>query len=393
METITWKSQTERFTQMLNDLTMTGNFADVTLVLDDQSQIKSHKVILAAVSQFFRDILDDADVQEDLTIHLSEVQYDELESLLLLIYCGDIETIENSERIQDLCNQYQIIGSKLAINNNSVGEYFEEEEIEPEIKNESGSLTTTEESFDSEEEIRKTEVESTPMKCMKCNKIFSSKYSLKVHIETVHEGIRNFGCEYCEKKFKAKGVLAYHIRNIHHTKEEKATPRRKKYNCNECERQFFNNMSLKYHIKAIHKNIESYDCSLCNRKFSKSKGLKRHFRDIHMDHKYKCNQCDKEFNDGSNLRIHKDAVHEIKFKCNLCEKAFAAKRNLKLHIESIHKGVKYPCIECDKQFTHPTHLSVHVKSKHEKGYSCPDCGIVFSASYTLKKHHCGTRWT
>lgn len=95
METITWKSQTESFTQMLNDLTMTGNFADVTLVLDDQSQIKSHKVILAAVSQFFRDILDDADVQEDLTIHLSEVQYDELESLLLLIYCGDIETIEN----------------------------------------------------------------------------------------------------------------------------------------------------------------------------------------------------------------------------------------------------------------------------------------------------------
>ena len=125
METITWKSQTESFAQMVNNLSITGNFADVTLVLDDQSQIKSHKVILAAVSQFFRDILDDADDEENSIIHLSEVKYDELECLLLFIYCGDVETIENTKRIQELCKQYQIIGSKLAINNNSEGEYFE----------------------------------------------------------------------------------------------------------------------------------------------------------------------------------------------------------------------------------------------------------------------------
>ena len=49
MEKFTWKNQNECLSLMLKDLATSGNFADVTLVLDDKSQIKSHKVILAAV--------------------------------------------------------------------------------------------------------------------------------------------------------------------------------------------------------------------------------------------------------------------------------------------------------------------------------------------------------
>ena len=411
METITWKSQTESFAQMLNDLSTTGNFADITLVLDDQSQIKSHKVILAAVSQFFRDILDDADDQENSIIHLSEVQYHELECLLLFIYCGDVETIENTKKIQDLCKQYQIIGSELAINTNSDGEYFEKEDIklesdrlitneylkpkeEPinnnsegeyfereEIKLESDSLTTKEYLKPKEEE--KLEADSTTSTCFICNKKLANKYNLKVHMELVHEGVRNFGCVYCDKKFKTKAVLTVHIKAIHPKQD---TPNTKEYNCNECDKQFFQIRNLNNHIESFHRNSRNYECNLCDKKFSYSEGLRRHQRDIHSDHTYKCNQCGKEFNGQSNWRNHIKAVHEIKFKCNLCEKTFAANRNLKLHIESIHKGVKYQCSKCDKQFTHPAHLSVHVKSKHEKRYSCADCGIVFSASYTLKNH-------
>ena len=54
-----WKDQKEEFSQLLKDLTLTGQFTDVTFVLDDQSQISSHKVILAAVSPLFQEILSD----------------------------------------------------------------------------------------------------------------------------------------------------------------------------------------------------------------------------------------------------------------------------------------------------------------------------------------------
>ena len=135
MEKFAWKNQNECFSLMLKDLATSGNFADVTLVLDDKSQIKSHKVILAAVSNFFKEILAETEDQEILTIHLSNIQYHELEGLLELIYYGELSTNQN-EIIQNLCKQYQILFSKSAINNNSDGEYFEREEIKIETKSE-----------------------------------------------------------------------------------------------------------------------------------------------------------------------------------------------------------------------------------------------------------------
>jgi uncharacterized Zn-finger protein len=54
-----------------------------------------------------------------------------------------------------------------------------------------------------------------PAKCQICNKILSSRYHLKEHIENVHEKIKNFSCTQCPKTFYRKYHLASHIAYRH----------------------------------------------------------------------------------------------------------------------------------------------------------------------------------
>ena len=59
MKQVTRKQEDNWFINLLRDLTLKGSFSDVTLTLDDQSQMKSHRVVLAASGPFFRNILKD----------------------------------------------------------------------------------------------------------------------------------------------------------------------------------------------------------------------------------------------------------------------------------------------------------------------------------------------
>ena len=55
------------------------------------------------------------------------------------------------------------------------------------------------------------------MKCSVtgCNKILSSKYNLKRHIESCHNGIRPYECAICYKRFSSKQNKREHMRLEH----------------------------------------------------------------------------------------------------------------------------------------------------------------------------------
>ena len=57
-------------------------------------------------------------------------------------------------------------------------------------------------------------------KCLICNATFSKPFTLKRHVESVHEGKKSYKCTQCDLKFKAKQNLKKHIAKVHEKPKE-----------------------------------------------------------------------------------------------------------------------------------------------------------------------------
>merc|ERR1711994_665363 len=84
--TLNWHTFTDQL--MFKDFYEKENHSDVTLVSDDQTQFKAHKIVLSACSPVFKNIIDSNPGQHSL-IYLRGVQSYEVESILQFMYLGE----------------------------------------------------------------------------------------------------------------------------------------------------------------------------------------------------------------------------------------------------------------------------------------------------------------
>ena len=86
--TLNWHTFSEHLQLMFKDLFEEEKHSDVTLVCDDQTQFKAHKIVLRACSPVFKKIIDNNPSQHPL-IYLRGIQSYEMESILQFMYLGE----------------------------------------------------------------------------------------------------------------------------------------------------------------------------------------------------------------------------------------------------------------------------------------------------------------
>ena len=112
--TLNWQTFSEHLQMMFKELYQEERYADVTLVSDDQTQFKAHKMVLSACSPVFKKIIDNNPSQHPL-IYLRGIQSYEMESILQFMYLGEAKfyyermaefiNVANSFEVKEICKQ------------------------------------------------------------------------------------------------------------------------------------------------------------------------------------------------------------------------------------------------------------------------------------------------
>ena len=107
--------------------------------------------------------------------------------------------------------------------------------------------------------------------CSICFRSFGIPANLKKHTQSVHENVR-VTCEICQKEFKAQS-LKTHIKTAH----EKI----KEHNCSICLKSFGLAQSLKRHIEIVHEKMKNHFCQVCQKGFGSKENLNIHVKTVH----------------------------------------------------------------------------------------------------------------
>merc|ERR1711936_186919 len=147
--------------------------------------------------------------------------------------------------------------------------------------------------------------------CQYCEKVYSSKSNLELHIKTIHTKEFKFTCEVCGYKCNTKDNFVKHLRV--HTGE-------KPFHCELCEFRTGDQSSLISHRRTHEKLTgKTYTCNLCGKSFDRLFDLRRHKEVVHVGGKKqptekniqvpKCSLCDQSFKSLKLLSKHKNEDH------------------------------------------------------------------------------------
>ena len=208
--------------------------------------------------------------------------------------------------------------------------------------------------------------------------------------QVVHEGKKKWRCIICFDTFMIKQSAKQHILSVHQKGAKEVKPSQssvwkespastnKMYKCERCDKPFSQSYFLKHHIRI-------QEC--------KNQGNKKEVNKVHevaikneevsssTSKKYKCDSCDKTFNNSYIFRLHLKTVHETQqklYNCDFCDLSYRSRPCLIVHRNKVHKNeIKLK-------------PKIITESKRENVvYNCELCGKTFNRN-VLKQHKCGT---
>lgn len=249
-----------------------------------------------------------------------------------------------------------------------------------------------------------------PYKCERCFRAFAVKSTLTAHMRATHLGLRQFSCPTCDKSFSSKGSLKVHL--CIHTGD-------KPYKCGICNKSFSSSTRCKSHVvnhcrsngkssrksappplqrKVVQPHDEPDDLSpfipihepiyISEAEGGTHCQIELTDRMPGIDRPFKCHLCPLGFKRSSHLKQHlRSHTGEKPFTCEECKRSFVSNGVLRAHLKT-HLGIReFRCTVCNSSFTTNGSLKRHMCThSSSRPFMCPYCQKTFKTSVNCKKH-------
>jgi len=272
---LSWSDFTSSASESFRKLLTDTNFADVTLVCDDDQQINAHKVILGSSSQFFQRILVKNPHQHPL-IYLTGIQHAQLKSILNFIYLGETEVgkddldsfIKTAKKleIEGLMDHSGEDQNKevLPKDNPSMPQTEVQVKNEP-ISNQDDILEELDRSNNIDKEMYKSKLEENQHIEQIPNLRAKTSLNPQINIKFIEDNVD-------EQKYDE---------NFDNTKRTvTSATEQQKIQCKHCDKSFTQSGTLNRHVKTLHDGVR-YRCTSCGYSSTSPQYLKQHSAKMH----------------------------------------------------------------------------------------------------------------
>ncbi len=116
--------------------------------------------------------------------------------------------------------------------------------------------------------------------------------------------------------------------------------------CSKCLKRFYGNTELRNHKDRVHNEnrVDLFECDTCHRRFGKKSNMMQHIRTVHLkERRFFCGDCGQAFGTGGNRDAHVRMMHDNirSAACFHCGKTFCSDGALMHHTRRVHYKEKY----------------------------------------------------
>jgi len=208
--------------------------------------------------------------------------------------------------------------------------------------------------------------EEKQKKCIKCEKVFKTKYGLKLHLKEHFD--ERLSCIVCNFQTAQKSNLTKHMASKH-SQDIDGRLLEDRFKCDKCEFRCVSEHMLKNHLLRKHTEKEAmrFQCDHCSYATVEKAALDKHRRFKHTNERpFMCSTCGFSTATASSMARHRRSHSQTKpHKCDICGHEYADKKRLRDHMY-LHSDYKpFQCPICSYSCRRNDNLTSHIKKHHE----------------------------